>query len=82
MMPSRTASPEYSENARSCAGMRQVERVQAAICQIAEYAQMDAAAGDRFDAGRQPLAGRVHGVGAHGVAHIVDEVHDQEGPDG
>ena len=81
MIPSRTASPEYSENARSCDGNATSRTGEPAIRQVAENAQVNTAAGDRFDPWCQPLAGRVDGVGAHRVAHIVDEVHDQKGTD-
>ena len=57
-------------------------RGQAAVGQVGQDAQVDAAAGQPLEARRQPLAGGVDGVGAHGVAHVDDQVHDQHRADG
>jgi hypothetical protein len=55
---------------------------QATVGQVRQNAQVNSPAGDRLQARGQPLGGGVGGVGAHGVARIVDQVHDQHRPDG
>ncbi len=45
------------------------------VGQVAEDPQQDPPAGDTFDDGCQPLNGGIDGVGAHGVHHIIDQVH-------
>ena len=43
---------------------------------------MDAPAGEALDQRGQALAGGVDGVGAHRIAHIIDQVQHQERSDG
>ena len=55
---------------------------QTTVCQVGQDAQVDASAGDGFDARGEALAGGVDRVGAHRVAHIIDQVNDQERANG
>ncbi len=55
---------------------------QAPVGQVGEDAQVHAPAADAFHQGGQALHGCVDRVGAHGVAHVVDQVQHQERPDG
>ena len=42
---------------------------------------MNATAGQGFDSWGKPFAGSIHGVGAHGIANIIDEMNHNKGTD-
>ena len=51
----------------------------ATVSEIGQDAQMNPSARDGFDARGQPFAGGVDSVGAHRVAHVINEMNDDEG---
>ena len=52
------------------------------ICQIGQNPQMDFSACDGFDLRRKFFTGRVDRVRAHRIAHIIDEMNDDERANG
>ncbi len=53
-----------------------------AVCQVGQNTQVDFSACDGFDLWSELFAGCIHCICAHGIAHIINEVQDEEWPDG
>ena len=87
MIPSRTCSPVKVRpsalvKASSLSGTSTIGFCQPPVRQVGKDAQVNASAGDLLDVGSKFFAGGVDSVGAHGIPHIVDQLHDQERTDG
>ena len=52
----------------------------ALVAEIGEDAQQGPAPADRFQFGRERLAGCVHGVGPHCITRVQQQMHDEHGP--
>jgi hypothetical protein len=82
MIPSRTRSPEKSPKASSAQGWYNARGQDSSVCEVGQDPQVDFAACDRFDLRGESFARRVDRVCAHRIAHIINEVDDEESADG
>ncbi len=76
-MPSRTAAPSASPSRERASRNRAAHAHAAPVAQVRQDAQADLAAGELGDAIGHGLGHGVHQVGAHRVAAVDQEVHDE-----